>query len=100
METGSYLLLGTDGADETFSSTAHGAGRTMSRTKAIQLVQGEKLHKDMEKRGIYVHAVTMKGLAEEAGKAYKDIDVVVDTLEKAGITKKVVALKPIGNVKG
>src|SRR3989344_1417834 len=57
METGSYLLLGTDGADETFSSTAHGAGRTMSRTKAIQLVQGDKLHKDMEKRGIYVHAV-------------------------------------------
>jgi tRNA-splicing ligase RtcB (3'-phosphate/5'-hydroxy nucleic acid ligase) len=100
METGSYLLLGTDKADETFSSTAHGAGRTMSRSQAKREVDGEQLQKDMEKRGIYVHAVSMKGLAEEAGKAYKDIDVVVDTLEKAGITRKVVALKPIGNVKG
>jgi len=72
----------------------------MSRSAAKREVDGEKLQKDMEKRGIYVHAVTMKGLAEEAGKAYKDINVVVDTLEKAGITKAVVALKPIGNVKG
>jgi len=100
METGSYLLLGTDGADETFASTAHGAGRTMSRSQAMREVKGEELQKDMEKRGIYVHAVTMKGLAEEAGKAYKDINVVVDTLDKSGITKPVVALRPIGNVKG
>ncbi len=100
METGSYLLVGTDKADETFASTAHGAGRTMSRSAAKKIVRGDELQKDMESRGIYVHAVTMKGLAEEAGKAYKDINVVVDTLERAGITKKVVALKPIGNVKG
>lgn len=100
METGSYLLLGTDEADETFASTAHGAGRTMSRAQAKREVQGEKLQKDMEKRGIYVHAVTMKGLAEEAGKAYKDINVVVDALDKSGITRPVVALRPIGNVKG
>lgn len=100
METGSYLLLGTDSADETFASTAHGAGRTMSRSQAKREVKGETLQKDMEKRGIYVHAVTMKGLAEEAGKAYKDINVVVDTLDKSGITRPVVALKPIGNVKG
>jgi len=100
METGSWLLLGTDGADETFASTAHGAGRTMSRSKAKRLVEGAELQKDMERRGIYVHGVTMKGLAEEAGKAYKDVDEVVETLVRAGITKKVVALKPIGNVKG
>jgi tRNA-splicing ligase RtcB (3'-phosphate/5'-hydroxy nucleic acid ligase) len=100
METGSYLLVGTDKADETFASTAHGAGRTMSRSAAKREVDGSKLQKDMESRGIYVHAVSMKGLAEEAGKAYKDIDVVIDTLRKAGITKPVVALKPIGNVKG
>lgn len=100
METGSYLLLGTDGAKETFSSTAHGSGRTMSRSAAKKLVDGSQLQKDMEKRGIYVHAVTAKGLAEEAGKAYKDVETVVDSLEKAGITKRVVALKPIGNVKG
>jgi tRNA-splicing ligase RtcB len=54
----------------------------------------------MEKRGIYVHGTSMKGLAEEAGKAYKDIETVVDSLEAAGITRRVVALKPIGNVKG
>jgi tRNA-splicing ligase RtcB (3'-phosphate/5'-hydroxy nucleic acid ligase) len=100
METGSYLLLGTNEADSTFSSTAHGAGRTMSRSAAKRIIVGADLQKDMEKRGIYVHAVTMKGLAEEAGKAYKDINVVVDSLKKAGITRPVVALRPIGNVKG
>jgi tRNA-splicing ligase RtcB (3'-phosphate/5'-hydroxy nucleic acid ligase) len=100
METGSYLLVGTDSSETTFGSTAHGAGRTMSRSAAKRIIKGEELQKDMEKRGIYVHAVTMKGLAEEAGKAYKDIDVVVDSLKRAGITRPVVALKPIGNVKG
>ena len=100
METGSYLLVGTDGADETFASTAHGAGRTMSRAAAIRDIDGTALQKDMEKRGIYVHGTSMKGLAEEAGKAYKDIETVVDSLEAAGITRRVVALKPIGNVKG
>ncbi len=100
METGSYLLVGTSKADETFASTAHGSGRTMSRAAAKREIKGEELQKDMEARGIYVHAVTMKGLAEEAGKAYKNIDVVVDTLRESGITKPVVALKPIGNVKG
>ncbi len=100
METGSYLLVGTNEADEVFASTAHGAGRTMSRAKAKHLWRGDQLQKDMEKRGIYVHGVTMAGLAEEAGKAYKDIEVVVDSLEAANITRRVVALKPIGNVKG
>ncbi|MEK6950381.1 MAG: RtcB family protein [Nanoarchaeota archaeon] len=101
METGSYLLVGTDKADEeTFASTAHGAGRTMSRARAKHLWRGEQLQKDMEKRGIYVHGVTMAGLAEEAGEAYKDINVVVKALQLAGITRPVAALKPIGNVKG
>ncbi len=101
METGSYLLVGTDTADdETFASTAHGAGRVMSREAAKRQFRGDALQKDLEKRGIYVHGTTMAGLAEEAGNAYKDINAVVDTLEKAGITKRVVMLKPIGNVKG
>jgi len=100
METGSYLLVGTDSADTTFASTAHGAGRTMSRAQAKREVRGDQLQHDMEKRGIYVHGVTMAGLAEEAGRAYKDIEVVVDSLEAAGITRRVAALKPIGNVKG
>ena len=101
METGSYLLVGQDKSDdETFGSTCHGAGRTMSRAQAKRTWRGEKLQSDMEKRGIYVKAVSMPGLAEEAGDAYKNVDHVVDAMAKAGITKPVVALKPIGNVKG
>ncbi len=101
METGSYLLTGTQKAmDETFGSTAHGSGRTMSRTQAKREFRGDSLQKDMECRGIYVRAVSMSGLAEEAGKAYKNISEVVDVLEHSGISHKVVGFNPIGNVKG
>jgi tRNA-splicing ligase RtcB len=101
METGSYLLLGTEKAmEETFGSTAHGSGRTMSRTAAKREVRGAELQKRMLDRGIYVKAATMDGLAEEAGVAYKDISEVVETMDRAGISKKVVALRPVGNIKG
>jgi tRNA-splicing ligase RtcB len=101
METGSYLLLGTDKAlEETFGSTAHGSGRTMSRTKARKEVRGEELQKKMEKKGIYVRTVSYSGLAEEAGFAYKPISEVVDVMDKAGISKKLVQFKPWGNIKG
>ena len=100
METGSYLLVGTDESEETFGSTAHGAGRVMSRMAAKRQWKGDELQKSMEERGIYVKAASMKGLAEEAGGAYKDVNAVVQVLEDTGITHKVVALKPIGNVKG
>ncbi len=101
METGSYLLVGTKKAEETtFGSTAHGSGRTMSRTKAKHIVRGDRLQNDMEKRGIYVKAVSMAGLAEEAGLAYKNINEVVESVAIAGLSKPVVGLKPIGNVKG
>ena len=101
METGSYLLVGTEkGMKETFGSTAHGSGRTMSRTRAKQLWRGDQLQRDMEKRGIYVRTTSFSGLAEEAGGAYKDIDEVIDAVHKAGISKKVVKFSPIGNVKG
>ncbi|MFN3532964.1 MAG: RtcB family protein [Candidatus Brocadia sp.] len=100
METGSYLLVGTPGGDQTFFSTAHGSGRTMSRTKARKMWWGEKLQQDMEKRGIYVRTASWSGLAEEAGGAYKDIDDVIEATEQAGISKRVVRFTPIGNVKG
>ena len=101
METGSYLMVGTEKAmQETFGSTCHGSGRTMSRAKAKHLYRGDRLLKDMEKRGIYVRSTSMSGVAEEAGGAYKDIHDVIDSVHNAGISKKVVALKPIGNVKG
>ena len=100
METGSYLLLGTNSASETFNSTAHGAGRTMSRTKAKHEVKGEQLQKEMEAKGIYVKSMSYAGLAEEAGIAYKDINEVIDTIHNAGLSKKIVRLLPIGNAKG
>src|SRR5579863_8894150 len=101
METGSYLLVGTQKAmAETFGSTAHGSGRTMSRTQAKREVRGADLQRSMMERGIYVKAATMDGLAEEAGVAYKDISEVVETMHRAGISLKVAALRPIGNIKG
>jgi tRNA-splicing ligase RtcB len=101
METGSYLLVGTEKAmKETFGSTAHGSGRTMSRTAAKRDFRGAELQRKMMERGIYVRAATMDGLAEEAGMAYKDISEVVETMDRAGISKKVVALRPVGNIKG
>ncbi|MDH4304420.1 MAG: RtcB family protein [Nitrospira sp.] len=101
METGSYLLVGTDRAvDETFGSTMHGSGRTMSRAQAKKAIRGEQLQQEMKRRGILVKAVSMSGLAEEAGFAYKNISDVVETVDRAGITKKVAELRPIGNIKG
>lgn len=100
METGSYLLGGVASGDQTFFSTAHGSGRTMSRRQAKRLFHGKKLQADMEQRGIYVRTASWSGLAEEAGPAYKDIDEVVEATEEAGISKRVARFLPVGNVKG
>jgi tRNA-splicing ligase RtcB len=101
METGSALLVGTAQAmTETFGSTAHGAGRTMSRHEAKRRVKGPKLLADMAARGIVVRARSSWGVAEEAGFAYKNLDAVVDVLEQVGISHRVATLSPIGNVKG
>lgn len=101
METGSALLVGTAHAmEETWGSTAHGAGRTMSRAQAKRRVWGETLLKEMEARGIIVHAASKSGVAEEAGFAYKDLTAVVDVLHRLDISRKVVSLTPIGNIKG
>jgi tRNA-splicing ligase RtcB len=100
METGSYLLLGVPTGQQTFFSTAHGSGRTMSRTRAKKQWRGQQLQREMEARGIYVRSASWSGLAEEAGGAYKNIHDVVDTTERAGISKRVVHFTPIGNVKG
>jgi len=100
METGSYLLAGQAGAARTFCTTAHGSGRTMSRHQAKKMVQGRKLLEEMEQRGIHVRTASYGGLAEEAGLAYKDIDVVVRATEEAGLSRRVVKLVPMGNIKG
>jgi tRNA-splicing ligase RtcB len=100
METGSYLLVGVPEGAQTFFSTAHGSGRTMSRTKARKQWRGDKLQREMAARGIYVRTASWSGLAEEAGGAYKDIDDVIEAAERAGISKRVVRFTPVGNVKG
>jgi tRNA-splicing ligase RtcB len=101
METGSALLIGTERAmRETFGSTAHGAGRTMSRAQAKKRVWGETLLQDMERRGIVVRAASKSGVAEEAGFAYKDLAAVVAVLHRLDISRRVVSLRPIGNIKG
>ncbi|MEW6219171.1 MAG: RtcB family protein [Thermodesulfobacteriota bacterium] len=100
METGSFLLAGVDTAQQSFFTTAHGSGRVMSRHQAKRLFQGRQLQRDMEKRGIYVRTVSYSGLAEEAGGAYKEIDEVIEATRLAGLSRPVVRLLPIGNVKG
>ena len=100
METGSYLLAGVRSGNQTFYTTAHGSGRTMSRAAAKKRFNGRQLQETMESRGIYVRTATYAGLAEEAGLAYKDIDEVIEATELAEISHRVVRFTPIGNVKG
>jgi tRNA-splicing ligase RtcB len=101
METGSALLVGTARAmEETFGSTAHGAGRIMSRAQARKRVSGEDLVRDMRARGIVVRAASRSGLAEEAGFAYKDLGDVVNVVDRLGISRRVASLRPIGSIKG
>ncbi|MBU0531988.1 RtcB family protein [Candidatus Micrarchaeota archaeon] len=100
METGSWLLVGQESAKETWFTTAHGSGRVMSRAEAKRKYRGDTLQKELEKKGIYIKTVSFAGLAEEAGGAYKPIDEVIESTHNAGISKKVVKLLPLGNVKG
>jgi tRNA-splicing ligase RtcB len=100
METGSYLLAGIASGDQTFFTTAHGSGRTMSRAAAKKRFNGRQLLESMEARGIYVRTATYAGLAEEAGQAYKDIDEVIEATELAGLSRRIVRFTPVGNVKG
>jgi len=101
MGTASWVLVGTEGSmARSFGSTCHGAGRTMSRSKAKKTVRGSELRAELEARGIHVQAGSLPGLAEEAPQAYKDVDEVVETVSRAGIARKVARLRPVAVVKG
>ncbi|MEK6963551.1 MAG: RtcB family protein [Nanoarchaeota archaeon] len=101
MGTASYVLIGTGTSmDETFGSTAHGAGREMSRAQANRTWRGEDLKKELEAKNIHIKAASWKGISEEAPGAYKDVDEVVRVSDEAGIGKIVVRLVPLGVVKG
>jgi tRNA-splicing ligase RtcB len=100
METGSYLLAGVASGAQSFYTTAHGSGRTMGRRQAKRQFRGQELARQMQDRGIYIRSVSFAGLAEEAGAAYKDIDEVVQATALAGLSRPVVKLVPVGNIKG
>lgn len=101
MGTCSFILHGTQvGMEKSFGSAIHGAGRRMSRKQAKKSYWGTDVVKDLEKKGVHVKGHSMAGIAEEAPGAYKDIVNVVDCMHYSGISKKVVMLKPLINVKG
>ncbi len=101
MGRASFVLVGQKQAmDITFGSTCHGAGRVMSRHKAIKKAKGRAIWRELEDKGVIVRTAGKRTLAEEMPEAYKDISNVVDVVHDAGISKKVAKLRPIGVVKG
>lgn len=101
MGTASYILLGSPKSMElTFGSTAHGAGRTMSRAAAKRSYTAQEVQSRLESRGIYIKALTKEGVVEETPEAYKDVDAVAEVSHRVGIATKVARLVPIGVIKG
>ena len=101
MGTGSYILAGTTQAEaRSFSSASHGAGRAMSRSAALKRWQGRQVVDELARAGIIIRTRSMRGVAEEAPGAYKDVDAVVDAAERAGLARKVARLEPLVCVKG
>ena len=101
MGTSSWILLGKPNSmDLSFGSTAHGAGRTMSRTKARRNFSEEDVKKSLNDKGIFIKALTRDGVVEETPQAYKDVDAVVNVSHNLGIATKVAKLVPIGVIKG
>lgn len=101
MGTASYVLVGTETAmEETFGSTCHGAGRMMSRNAALKRARGEEVRADLAQQGIVVRTGSVKGLAEEAPYAYKDVSIVVDSVVGAGLARKVARVRPLAVIKG
>ncbi len=101
MGTASWVLTGLPGSMiESFGTTCHGAGRLMSRTKAVKLAEGRRIDRELDALGIIARARGFKGLAEEQPAAYKDVDQVVEVVDRAGISRKVARLRPVGVIKG
>ncbi len=101
MGTNSYVMVGTNIAmKETWGSTCHGAGRVLSRTRAKKIARGRSIERELKDKGILIMAKGRETIAEEMPEAYKDIDQVVNIVDKAGLSKKVAKLKPIAVIKG
>jgi tRNA-splicing ligase RtcB len=101
MGTASFVLVGREGSmQRSFGTTCHGAGRRQSRTAVRKSIDGASLRRRLEQDGIAVRAASARGLAEEAPEAYKDVDRVVEVVERAGLAGRVARLRPLGVVKG
>jgi tRNA-splicing ligase RtcB len=101
MGTASFVLAGTGEAEGlSFGSTAHGAGRIMSRHEALRRFRGEKIRDDLARRGVELKSTSWKGVAEEASEAYKDVDEVVRVSNEVGLGRLVAKVAPIAVMKG
>ncbi len=101
MGTGSYVLAGVDSSEaQAWSSASHGAGRAMSRHQALRQWQGRQVVDSLRERGILIRTRSMRGVAEEAPGAYKDVDRVAEATEGAGLARRVAFLRPVICVKG
>jgi tRNA-splicing ligase RtcB len=101
MGTASYILVGTKESEElSFSSSCHGAGRAMSRHQALKQWKGRELVDYLASRGIIIRSPSMRGVAEEAPGAYKDVGEVVDAADEARLSRKVARLEPLVCIKG
>jgi tRNA-splicing ligase RtcB len=101
MGTSSFVLAGSPGSlERSFGTTCHGAGRALSRTAARKRIEGAELRRQLEAEGIAVRSASNRGLAEEAPFAYKDVERVVEVVDRAGLARRVARLVPIGVVKG
>jgi tRNA-splicing ligase RtcB len=86
--------------ERSFGTTCHGAGRAMSRTAAAKAARGRQIDQELFEAGVIARARSREGLAEEQPAAYKDVDVVVDVVHRAGLSIKVARLRPLGVIKG
>ncbi len=101
MGTASYILVGTEaGMSRAFSSACHGAGRAMSRHQATRQWRGRALVDELAGQGIVIRSPSLRGVAEEAPGAYKDVSAVVEAADRAGLARKVARLKPLACIKG
>jgi tRNA-splicing ligase RtcB len=101
MGTSSYVLVGTEeGMARSFGSACHGAGRGMSRSQARKRWEGRQVVDELERRGILIRSPSLRGVAEEAPDAYKDVTEVVDATERAGLARIVARLVPLVTIKG
>jgi tRNA-splicing ligase RtcB len=101
MGTASYILCGTEeGMGLAFGSACHGAGRSMSRHQALRQWRGSEVVQNLANRGVLIRSRSMRGVAEEAPGAYKDVTEVVDAADRAGLARTVARLEPVICVKG